>query len=713
PCGSTGSGPGGVGTTDGSSNLRLWLKPDQVYAEVDVSHKCSGAALSADGAAVVCWKDASGYHNDAYHLASGPTWETDALSQRNGQPVLRFNGAQSLDVGEASPVFNSAGLAVFFPFSTVANFGDGAFIDRRSITGSGIYGYSIYGQLAFWSTLTFPATANISTTGWTVGEWNVARATYAPYSLRLYRNGVLLGSLVANTMTQGGSNNLLVIGRNQGSGNYLNADLPEMIAYTQQLSDVDAILVENYLSAKYNAPAALDVYNGDTPANGDFDLDVAGIGQYGGLTHPQSHAAGLIVRNRTFLRADGDWLLFGHNTLVNQSTTDDLPTTGDWATAPDPARWLRAFDIHVTDVLSDGGRVDLVFDLSEGGLDAPLPSGPLSNYRLLKRTTSTGPFTDVTAATGAVVAVSGDQIQFRNVDVSVLGSNFTVGTLDRTPNLVVNTAADSDAGACDNANHTLREAIYAANSQAGADIITFAGDYTITLASALPNLTSTMTIDGSGHNINVSGNNAVRVFNIQAGAVVTMSQLSIISGLATSGGGVSNAGTLTVSHSAFSGNSATNRGGGIRNNGTAAVSYSTFSGNSTFHGGGGIRNNSTLMVSNSSFSGNSAGDGGGIDNNGGMLTISHSTFSSNSATTSGGGIHNFGSGTLNLRNTIIANSPSGGDCNNTGTIATHANNLIEDGSCSDGATGFVTGEPLLSTLGNYGGSPPTFALLPG
>ncbi len=431
PCGNTGTGPGGVGTTDGSSDLRLWLKPDRVFGAIDGSNKCSGPALSADGAAVVCWQDASGYHNDAYQPTGGPTWETDAPSLRNGQPVLRFNGAQSLNVGETSPVFNSAGLTVFFPFSASADFGDGAFIDRRSIS-SGTYGYAIYSRLSFWSTMSFPATANVDTIGWTVGEWNVARAAYTNNSLRVYRNGVSLGSTLANQMTQGGSNNFLVIGRNQVSNNYINADLPEVIAFTQQLADVDAILVENYLSAKYNTPAALDVYNGDTPANGDFDLDVAGIGQYGGAQHPQSHAAGLIVRNRTFLRADRDWLLFGHNTPVNQNTTADLPTTGDWATAPNPARWLRAFDIHVTDVTSDGGTVDLVFDLSEGGLGAPLPGGPLSNYRLLKRSTATGPFTDVTAASGATVAVSGDQIQFLNVDVSVLGSNFTVGTLNRT-----------------------------------------------------------------------------------------------------------------------------------------------------------------------------------------------------------------------------------------------------------------------------------------
>jgi hypothetical protein len=64
---------------------------------------------------------------------------------------------------------------------------------------------------------------------------------------------------------------------------------------------------------------------------------------------------------------------------------------------------------------------------------------------------------------------------------------------------------------------------------------------------------------------------------------------------------------------------------------------------------------------------------------------------------------------LNLRNTIMANSPSGGDCSNSGTIATNLATLIEDGSCSPA----LSGDPLLSPLGSYGGSAQTVALLPG
>src|SRR3972149_8183134 len=70
--------------------------------------------------------------------------------------------------------------------------------------------------------------------------------------------------------------------------------------------------------------------------------------------------------------------------------------------------------------------------------------------------------------------------------------------------LVVDTATDEDMG---NLNCSLREAIIAANMNAayngcsagpGADTITFADNYTITLGSDLPTITSPITINGYG-----------------------------------------------------------------------------------------------------------------------------------------------------------------------------------------------------------------------
>ena len=198
---------------------------------------------------------------------------------------------------------------------------------------------------------------------------------------------------------------------------------------------------------------------------------------------------------------------------------------------------------------------------------------------------------------------------------------------------------------------------------------------------------------------------------------------------AGAGGGIWNdyGATATVSNSTFSGNTASGStastgagaGGGIYNGGTLTVTNSTFSGNSTHLGGvdsgGGIYSNGTLTVTNSTFSGNSAGGGGGILNGfGGRLTVTSSTFSGNSARVFGGGTGNFG--TLTLRNTIIANSTSGGNCGPPGITSTDGGyNLADDGTCLFTATGSANNVTnlKLGVLSSNGGPTQTIPVLAG
>jgi predicted outer membrane repeat protein len=197
-----------------------------------------------------------------------------------------------------------------------------------------------------------------------------------------------------------------------------------------------------------------------------------------------------------------------------------------------------------------------------------------------------------------------------------------------------------------------------------------------------------VTIDG-GAGVTVDGNHASRVLQLDAGAQLTLAHLTITHGQAPggNGGGINNnGGTLTVSGSTVSANSASS-GGGIYNSsgGTVTVSSSTVSVNSASPGGisttlgGGIANDGgTLTVSNSTVSANSASGilspyGGGISSTGPLtvtdsiissnsaalgggiystrtLTVSNSRFLSNTAfgslVGSGGGIYNFGTGTV-------------------------------------------------------------------
>src|SRR5271166_1740711 len=247
---------------------------------------------------------------------------------------------------------------------------------------------------------------------------------------------------------------------------------------------------------------------------------------------------------------------------------------------------------------------------------------------------------------------------------------------------------------------TLRAAIEKANlapnnrgSGAHGDTIKFAHSVrgTILLTSALPALSTDMVISGPGPSAlrvarsGASQTPAFRIFTVGRGAVIKITGLTITGGSAADGGGIGNAGSLSLVNTTISGNSAVGPplsseatlGGGIENSGTLSVTDSTFSDNSVTGlssdgDGGGIENSGALSVTDSTFSGNSAtstafelmsGSGGGIENSG-TLSVTDSTFISNSATSattpylsagvsaSGGGIGN--SGTLSVTNSTFS-----------------------------------------------------------
>jgi hypothetical protein len=219
--------------------------------------------------------------------------------------------------------------------------------------------------------------------------------------------------------------------------------------------------------------------------------------------------------------------------------------------------------------------------------------------------------------------------------------------------LTVTSLADSGAG-------SLRDAITAANASVGtADTIKFGVSGTIVLASRLPDIDDDLTIDGKGASIAISGNNAVQVMFVSAGKTLELANLTIANGYCASpcsGGGILNVGTLKVTDSVFSGNSAL-LGGAIHNFGSLDVGSSTFLGNSARIGGA-IHNFDTLTVADSRFVGNSAARTGGAIHNFDTLTVTGSTFAGNSAAVASDNIANRGQGVAQALtdSTIVCNS---------------------------------------------------------
>jgi hypothetical protein len=78
----------------------------------------------------------------------------------------------------------------------------------------------------------------------------------------------------------------------------------------------------------------------------------------------------------------------------------------------------------------------------------------------------------------------------------------------------------------------------------------------------------------------------------------------------------------------------------------------------------------------------------------------------------GGGIYNDPASTATLQNSIVANSPSGGNCG--GTMISNGYNLSSDNTCNFNSSGDRNNiNPLLGTLSYYGGPTQTIPLLSG
>jgi hypothetical protein len=161
--------------------------------------------------------------------------------------------------------------------------------------------------------------------------------------------------------------------------------------------------------------------------------------------------------------------------------------------------------------------------------------------------------------------------------------------------------------------------------------------------------------------------------------VLTLSACTVTDSWAINGGGILNLGRLTLTRCTVTRNDANYDGGGIANRGTLTLFESTITKNGAYDGsGGGISNDEgTLTLTKCAVTRNGAGGGdgiyrgGGIDNWRGKLTLRDCSVTHNGVTGDGGGLANVG-GTVTLAgSTTVADNEAGqgGGIYNLGTAA--------------------------------------------
>ncbi len=251
---------------------------------------------------------------------------------------------------------------------------------------------------------------------------------------------------------------------------------------------------------------------------------------------------------------------------------------------------------------------------------------------------------------------------------------------------------------------SLRQAINDANP-AGGDTIVFqiptssagynpsSGVFTIGLTSGELFVNKSLIIDGEGKKIVIQrASGSFRIFQVAAGTV-TLANLAIANGVASSAGGIYNSGNLTLRNCSLYSNTTGTDG-----------PY----GGAIFSGAGG-----SLRITRCTFTANRANnDGSAIYIGYSDVTIENSTIFSNGSASA---VFHSGNGTVRVRNSIIA----GGGITVSGAFVSEGYNIIGSAAGSTGfgnigdQIGVSAAQVNLGPLQDNGGSTSTMRPLPG
>ncbi len=406
-------GPGGVGTTDGSSILELWF--DSYDINGDGTNPTSGASVTD-------WADKSGNGVDVSENTANVATYSD--------PGVTFNNTGYLVGSDAGLPTGNASRTLFVVASTPnVAIDDVVFFYGRS-SNNNSFGLLVRDteDVRFY----FYNNDIDDTDGWLpVNQAKVVGARYTSGTTgfrEIFVNGQQTNSnnpgATPNTITNVEG---LQIGGWLFHALYSQATIYEVLFYSSALNEAQRYIVENYLAARYGVSLAEhDIYNEDNPGNGNYDYDVAGIGRVNATNiHNDAQGTGIVrILNPTDLD-NNEFLMWGHdNGVLLGIETSDVPPSVE-------ARLDRVWRVSEVNAAGGGvnvGNIDMRFDLNNLG------SVTASDLALLIDTDGDGNFSDQTPITGAT-DLGGNIFEFSGVTAIANNRRFTLGTtnVNQTP----------------------------------------------------------------------------------------------------------------------------------------------------------------------------------------------------------------------------------------------------------------------------------------
>lgn len=411
-------GPGGVADTDGSSELILWLDAGKdVYSD-------AGVTPSLDGGIVQQWGDQSGSGNNATKTSNEPTYD-EIQATINGAPAITFTNGNStrfnLNTITLDPESSSLSIITILNLNDIMDWQGIIQQTNGAGTGRGLFYLENTDKVQSY----LGGEPTIPTATYTYGTWAVFTNTYdnisaASTDINLYKDGTAEGT---NNVDPEFADGTWLMGCNKNqNAKFLNGQMPEMIIMSKCLNTAERIVIENYLSAKYNTTlASNDVYEQDD--NG-FDFEVAGIGQdTNGEFNRDAQGTGLVRINLASNLDDNEYLMWGNDgTAISEINTTDV----DGAIIE--ARFDRVWRVSENDntgAAVDVGTVRLTFDVSNV---APAFIVGSDLRLLITRDDASFADNDVTPQAGSY-NIDNQLVTFSNVDLQD-GDYFTLGTTD-------------------------------------------------------------------------------------------------------------------------------------------------------------------------------------------------------------------------------------------------------------------------------------------
>ncbi|MFN3341322.1 MAG: T9SS type A sorting domain-containing protein [Flavobacteriales bacterium] len=407
------TGPGGVGS---STDNALWLRAN------------SGTSTTTAGTALQTWNDMSGNGNNVSQAAVNqrPIFRTNIM---NGYPAIQFDnvntaGNNDFMEGADSPTLDNTNGLTIITVIRMTNLGDARSIvaKRTNVGVNQAYMFFLYtSNYLFIDVVSNDNRFSTNPTAYAINTNYMLSLLYdgslpAPNRCKVYDAQALRVTSTETAATLPDYASPLVIGATHvGDNRPFGGYIAEIIIFRRALNDTERVIVDNYLSSKYNITlSGNDYHSMDTPANGNFDHEVAGMGQrIPAEFHNDAQGTSIVRINNPSALSNNEYLFWGHDngTMTTNNTVDVDGTIIQ-------SRLNRIWRLTET---GDVGTVTVSFDVS--GFTAVTGS----DLRLLIDRDGDGFFdNDIAPQSGSF---AGNIITFTNVDFTS-GDRFTLGSIN-------------------------------------------------------------------------------------------------------------------------------------------------------------------------------------------------------------------------------------------------------------------------------------------